>query len=269
LERKFKIVKKFFLLILCGFLYCGCAQESALSPDLDDDEDIADYDPLEPVNRVVFEFNGYVDGLVLKPLANVYRDALPTQVQDGVHNALKNLWSPVTVVNCILQLKPVEALETTLRFVINTIFGLLGIFDVATEMGIPVHDEDLGKTLAVWGAAEGPYLVLPILGPSNLRDTAGIIGDYFVDPYNYLARHQWGDKYMQIRFAAWAISLRARHEDTISSIEKTSFDHYATVRSMAQQYRRAKVNKSVQRDYVEVDTSTEAEDDGTKYFFTA
>ncbi|MEM7194512.1 MAG: VacJ family lipoprotein [Pseudomonadota bacterium] len=152
---------QFFLLI--GVLALGgCATTSP------------DNDPYEGVNRKIMDFNLSSDRYVLKPIAKTY-DKLPNPVKNGVGNFFSNLLEPYTILNDLLQGKFRKAGRDTGRFVINTTIGLLGLSDPATEMGLEKQREDFGQTLAVWGVPSGPYLVLPIFGPSNLRDTVGLI----------------------------------------------------------------------------------------------
>ena len=130
-------------------------------------------DPLESFNRQVFEFNEGLDKVVLKPLAEVYGAVLPVPVQDCLSNGFSNLREPSNALNNLLQGKGSEAVSDVCRFAINTTIGLLGCFDVATRMGLEKHREDFGQTLGVWGVGNGPFLVLPLFGPSTIRDTAG------------------------------------------------------------------------------------------------
>ncbi len=132
-------------------------------------------DPFEKMNRGILEFNLDVDRTILKPVAKSYRTIVPTPVRKGVGNFFSNLWEPMTIVNDLLQGKVGQAGNDTLRFLINTTVGMLGIFDVASALDLPRHKEDFGQTLAVWGVHPGPYLVLPFLGPGNLRDTVGLV----------------------------------------------------------------------------------------------
>ncbi len=139
-------------------------------------------DPLEPVNRVVDKFNDKVDRFVFKPLAQGYQKVVPSPVRTGVNNVFANLNDPAIAVNNILQGKVHDGVSDGVRFVFNSTFGVLGIFDVASHLGHPKHDEDFGQTLATWGVGEGWYLVLPFTGPSNVRDAFGRIPDNLMDP---------------------------------------------------------------------------------------
>jgi ABC-type transporter lipoprotein component MlaA len=145
-------------------------------------------DPLEPVNRAVFQFNRVLDGLILEPAALMYRMATPAFVRDGVQNFLANLRTPVVLANDLLQGEFGRAEKTLGRFMLNTILGVGGLIDVGGRVGMPErHYEDFGQTLAVYGVGEGPYLMLPVLGPSNPRDAVGRVVDLLFDPLFFLA----------------------------------------------------------------------------------
>lgn len=134
-------------------------------------------DPLEPMNRAVFNFNDKVDKAVVKPAATAYQNLTPALVRRGVSNVFANISDLWSTVNNILQAKPEAATNSFFRFTTNTLWGLGGIFDIATDMGIPKHSENFGRTLGRWGLAPGPYLVLPLFGPSSVRDTVGSVVD--------------------------------------------------------------------------------------------
>ncbi len=137
-------------------------------------------DPVESLNRHVFEFNEVVDRAFLKPVAQVYRDVLPDPVRDCISNVFSNFREPSNAVNNLLQGKPVDAVSDTSRFVVNSTIGLLGCFDPARQMGLEKSNEDFGQTLGRWGAGAGPFLVVPIIGPSSVRDAIALFG---VEPY--------------------------------------------------------------------------------------
>ena len=145
----------------------GCATP----PPASDPDAVADFketnDPLEPTNRVLYAINNGLDTVILRPVALAYRNVVPEPVRTGIHNVLSNLGTPVQLGNDILEAKPRRAGDTTMRFLINTTIGVVGIFDVAKELGYPNHDNDFGMTLALWGVPEGPFLFLPVLGPSR------------------------------------------------------------------------------------------------------
>lgn len=226
---------------LALMLVAGCATP----PPAEDAAALAEFeevnDPLEPMNRAVFDFNQAVDKALLKPLAQGYRAAVPEFGRDRVRDFLNNLRAPLVFVNDLLQGEPDRAVETLMRFAFNSSFGIAGLFDIATEGGIAKHSEDLGQTFAVWGISEGPYLVLPILGPSNPRDALGIAGEAVADPFNI-----WWDN----AGAEWAIWTRAgiggvdKREgllDTLDDVEKSSIDYYSALRSLYRQRREAEI----------------------------
>jgi len=192
-------------------------------------------DPLEPMNRAVFEFNRVADKIILKPVATVYHNAVPTFAQDMIRNFLDNLKQPLNIANALLQGNPDRAGQAFGRFTGNTIIGLGGVFDVMTNL--PKVEEDFGQTLAVWGLGEGPYLMLPILGPSNPRDTAGLVVDAVADPLNWYARTHDLDWVAPTRFIVSGIDFRSRNLQTMDDIEANALDFYATVRSLARQRR--------------------------------
>ncbi|MGK0247726.1 MAG: phospholipid-binding lipoprotein MlaA [Oleispira sp.] len=134
-------------------------------------------DPWEGFNRSVFEFNETLDIYVAKPVAQVYQTITPQFLDTGITNFFSNLEDVLIVANDIFQLKPIQALSDTGRFLINSTIGLFGFFDVASHIGLMKHNEDLGQTLGYWGVGAGPYLMLPFWGPSNVRDTFGLVGD--------------------------------------------------------------------------------------------
>lgn len=140
-------------------------------------------DPLEPFNRAMYAFNDDLDRAIIKPVAGWYHDYVPVPIRRSIGNFFRNLLEPTTVINDLLQGKFEQALSDTGRFVANTTFGILGLFDVATPLGMERHVEDFGQTFAVWGIGSGPYIVLPFIGPSNLRDAIGLVPYYYgTDP---------------------------------------------------------------------------------------
>jgi phospholipid-binding lipoprotein MlaA len=144
-------------------------------------------DPWEGVNRKVFVFNEKLDAWVLKPVAQGYDAAAPLPVRTGVSNVFGNVEDIWIGLNNLLQGKPVEALSDLGRFTINSTLGILGVFDVATELGLEKHEEDFGQTLGVWGVGDGPYVMLPFFGPRTLRDTGGLVVDTFASPLGYIS----------------------------------------------------------------------------------
>jgi phospholipid-binding lipoprotein MlaA len=198
-------------------------------------------DPFEETNRAIFGFNQAVDHAVLVPVAKTYRTVLPPPMQQSIHDFLQNLNGPVIFANDVLQGQFELAGNTLVRLAINTTVGVGGMFDVAKVVGIPHHSNDLGITLATWGFAEGPYVMVPVLGPSNPRDLVGQVGDSFADPGDYVAvQHHllWA---AIARTAVSGIDVRSRNIENLADIEKTALDYYATIRSLYRQRRAAQI----------------------------
>src|SRR5690349_9104818 len=143
-------------------------------------------DPLEPLNRGIYKFNDVADHLIIKPAAEIYRDVVPAVVRTGVSNFFSNINDVIVALNSLLQGKVTQAGLDVSRIVVNTTVGVLGIFDVATDLGLEKHNEDFGQTLGYWGIGSGPYFVLPFLGPSSARDSVGLLADWKTDPKTYV-----------------------------------------------------------------------------------
>lgn len=194
------------------------------------------HDPLEPVNRVVFAFNEALDIIVLRPVSLVYRTVVPQPIRVGVENALYNFASPVIFANDLLQGRPDKAKTTFIRFMVNSTAGVGGFVDAAQAAGLPRHTEDFGQTLGVWGAGPGPYLVLPILGPSNVRDSVGLAADTFMHPATWL---MWDLSFVEriSPLLAYTVSSHEALMDEAAALRKTSPDFYASVRDIYAQKR--------------------------------
>jgi len=228
------VIRRLAAAALAALALSGCATQRAPSP----------LDPFEPVNRAVFEFNDNADKFVFKPVAEGYRAVLPDVVRTGVRNFFSNLRDPWIALNQLMQGKVELALSDGWRFIVNSTFGMAGLMDVATDMRLPKHNEDFGQTLAVWGVETGPYLVIPIWGPSNVRDGVGLIAD----AYTYLPWWipEWADWSHRV---AWQNSLtaldfvnvRANLLDTTDLLEQAALDRYAFVRDAFFQRRRSLV----------------------------
>jgi phospholipid-binding lipoprotein MlaA len=226
-------------LVAVGLTIAGCAAPGA--PGTAQTAATEDFnDPYEDTNRSVFGFNQAVDRNVLVPVAEAYR-TLPSPVRQAVHNFLTNLDGPVVFANDVLQGQIGLAGNTIVRLALNTTLGIAGMFDIATQAGIPYHSNDLGVTLATWGFVEGPYIIVPVLGPSNPRDIVGKVGDGFADPGNYVA----GEHHLLLaviaRSATSGIDERSRNIESLADIERTALDYYATIRSLYRQRRQAQI----------------------------
>ncbi len=198
------------------------------------------FDPLEPVNRAIFSFNNFADKIILEPAAKGYKK-LPAPVQSGIGNFLNNLKLPLVVVNQLLQGQGKNAAESSGRFIVNTTAGLFGLIDVAEKIGLEQTQEDFGQTLATWGVGDGFYIVLPIFGPSNVRDTAGMILTYTTDPINAYAVREGEAWLLPLRTATNAIDQRSKIIDEVNALRNNSIDYYAAVRSSYYQNRKAAV----------------------------
>jgi phospholipid-binding lipoprotein MlaA len=199
-------------------------------------------DPIEPVNRAIFDFNMFLDGLIIEPLAGLYRVLLPQEARDSVRNFLRNLSTPVTLANDLMQGEMDRAGNTVARFMVNTSIGVGGLFDIAEKQGYPYHSEDFGQTLAVHGVDDGFYLMLPILGPSTLRDTGGRVVDMFLDPMTYVADNNDWDGFGIARATVSGIDARSRNIETLRELRRDSVDFYARIRSLYYQTRREEIS---------------------------
>ena len=198
------------------------------------------YDPLEGFNRAIFKFNDVADRIILEPVARGYRK-LPSPMQSGISNFLSNLRMPLVIVNQLLQGQVQNSAESTGRFVVNTTAGVVGLFDVAENIGLEEKDEDYGQTLATWGVGDGFYVVLPIFGPSNLRDTAGLLLTAATDPVNAYAVTEGEGWVVPIRTTINAIDRRSKIIDEVNALRNNSIDYYAAVRSSYYQNRKAAI----------------------------
>lgn len=194
-------------------------------------------DPLEPLNRGVFAFNDTVDKYALKPVATAYKKVLPSFVQTGVHNFFGNLTDAWSGVNNLLQGKGQAGMQDFTRFAMNSTFGLVGVIDIASQAGLPKHNEDLGQTLGYWGVPAGPYLVLPILGSSTLRDTAALPGDWYGD----LWTHKRPVNVRNTGTVIKAVDLRATYLDASDLVEGAALDRYEFIRDGYLQRRQGQV----------------------------
>ncbi len=229
---------------LVGTLSTAAFAEEATAPRQQAQQSSDISDPFEYVNRGIFEVNIFLDEIALKPLAAWY-GVLPDRAREGTHNFLANLKTPWVAVNDAAQGEGSRFGTSVARFFINTLLGFFGTFDPAAHMGLPAHDEDAGQTFAVWGAGEGPYIMLPVFGPSNMRDTLGFAVDSFLDPVNFAASRS--DKLDWAPFARGAltgIDARQRNAQTIEDLKRSSTDYYATIRRVYTERRRAAIRNA-------------------------
>lgn len=193
-------------------------------------------DPYENFNRTMFRLNHALDKFIALPIAHIYDTAIPKWGRDRVGNVLQNLSTPLTFINDTLQGNQDNASFVSFwRFIINSSFGIFGLFDIASNIGLPLHKKDFGQTMASYGLSEGNYLMLPILGPSTSRDFTGTIIDFMIDPVNHLMTN----RQIQAKYIANTINLRSERKQLFKDIEKNSLDPYSNTRSMYIQYRRS------------------------------
>lgn len=210
-----------------------------LQKDLNSPPDYEDSDPLEDLNRGIFWFNEFIDMILIDPLSLMYKDLIPECVRTRIGYALRNLSEPIVFANNLLQ-GDLEGARTTLgRFVVNSTAGVGGLFDVSTDLDLPYKRQDFGLTLASWGVDDGIYLVIPILGPSNMRDAFGRIGDYAFDPINWLAYCNDEAAYSYGRTAAQILDAKTDNIDLIDNLRENSLDFYAAIRSWYTERRKA------------------------------
>lgn len=200
------------------------------------------YDPWENMNRSIFSFNEGLDKYLMQPVARTYDDALPRPVRNGITNFFDNLRYPQYLVSDLVQLKFSQAAKHTARFVTNTVFGLAGIFDVATEFGLKKHNEDFGLALAYNGVPSGPYLILPVVGPSNVRDSVGFVVDRFLNPMYWVGYIDEWDNNTQLAVSIGAsvleaVNTRANLLEAIDAARDSSLDYYLFMQSSYSQIR--------------------------------
>ena len=215
------------LVMVACLVLVGCATSPMANPK----------DPWEPMNRKVASFNDTIDDKVLKPVATGYRNVVPDLIQTGVRNVFNNFADMWSTVNNLLQLKPTNTVESLGRVIVNTVFGIYGIFDVATYIKLERHPEDFGQTLGHWGVPNGPYLVLPLLGPSTLRDGASLPVDFAVSPTKLIGDIPTRNKVFALRL----VSKRAELLKSGNMLEQASIDKYSFTRDAYLQYRRSQI----------------------------
>lgn len=228
-------------------------------------------DPLEPLNRIFFALNRVIDTIILKPVAVIYDTVLPTPVQNGIGNFIQNLASPIYFLNHALQGNPEAAAKTALRFFMNTTMGLGGILDAGTELGYPETPTGFADTLGVWGVDTGPYLMLPIIGPSSFRGASGFAGDYYSNPFSYIfakKRPHYKRRWMLYTLTATeTVHNRSKVIAPLDDLEKNSADYYASIRSIhlqQQQYKVAQLKAAKNKSIDATVTADQAVDGGKK-----
>jgi phospholipid-binding lipoprotein MlaA len=234
-EKEFVVLLPRLLLGSFLIVLAGCAA----TPPANDPAAVADAqeqnDPLEPTNRFFYAINDGLDTYVLRPVAVAYHQ-VPSAVRTPIHNVLSNLGTPAGFANEVLQAHSRRAGTMMMRFVLNSTAGVGGLFDVASGLGYPDHDTDFGLTLSVWGVGDGPFLFLPVLGPSNPRDATGFAGQFGLDPLTY-ASFGGSATLGGVRAGLSAVDTRERLLDQIDQIKKGALDPYATFRSLYTQHR--------------------------------
>lgn len=223
-------------LVVAAALLAGCASKPA--PQTGES-----YDPFEPVNRQIFAFNEKVDELVIAPASELYRAAVPSPIRDSVRAFLRHLSSPVILANDILQGDIQAAGKTTARFFLNSM--TLGLVDLATLSGLPHNEEDFGQTLGVYLVRPGPYVVLPLLGPSSIRDVIGLVVDRFIDPLaspvDIFDSELVATRFSLARGMTGAVDFRTLNSQQIDGLRRDSLDYYAAVRTIYLQRRQSEV----------------------------
>ena len=214
--------------VLVSMFGCATASSQASNP----------IDPFEPLNRSVFRFNEGVDRAVFRPVATAYRDTLPLMVRTGVGNFFGNLGDVWSLANNVMQLKLQNSAETFMRLNVNTIFGLGGLLDIATEAGIERHREDFGQTLGYWGVPAGPYVVLPLLGPSTVRDTVALPVDHYGDLLSIV--HDAGAR--NGLYGLKIVDERANFLRAGQMLDEMALDKYSFTRDAFMQRRQSEVS---------------------------
>jgi len=224
------------IILTVSFAFLALAL-TACSSNYDDSATPGMTDPFENVNRAVFKFNEVVDDAVINPVIDGYRYVVPRPARTGVSNFLDNLQSPVYLFNHVLQGDAQGAARVTLRAIVNTMVGFGGVFDFAGAEGYEHAPEDFGQTLGVWGVDHGPYIVVPILGPSSARDYAGYFIDSFADPLRWYAFNVGEEHLYYTKTGARYLELRNSLKDNLEELQASSIDYYASVRSSYYQVR--------------------------------
>ena len=233
-------------LIFISFNVYGAASDEVNTDSKDFETTVAEdeiYDPIEPFNRAMFGFNNMADKIILEPAAKGYKK-LPSPLQSGIGNFFNNIKLPLVALNQLLQGQGKNAAQSTGRFFVNSTIGVFGLVDVADKIGLEQKEEDFGQTLATWGVGDGFYIVLPLFGPSNIRDTTGMVMTMMTDPVNAYAVSQGEAWIVPTRTAANAVDQRSKIIDEVNALRNNSVDYYAAVRSSYYQNRKAAIQNT-------------------------
>jgi phospholipid-binding lipoprotein MlaA len=235
-----KHVRAAFLALSCSLVLGGCA--SVPTDPAARAEFNANHDPFEPLNRRIFAFNMVLDRALIKPLAKAYRKILPEKGRDALRHLLDNLNEPLVLANTILQGRPKDAGTTVCRFVVNSTAGIGGLVDVASAHKLPRQFGDFGQTLWAWGFPDGPYIVIPVFGPSSPRNGIGTGVDSYFDPFRFAAReYDFGAPVVVGRLVVDGVDKRARNIESLDEMQRESVDFYAALRSLYRQNRAAEL----------------------------
>lgn len=233
----FAVLARLSVIALMAITLSACSTTTTST----DTAENAVYDPLESSNRFMLKVNDGIDKVALEPIARGYRKFTPEAFRVVMRNFLRNLKSPVVIGNQILQGDLEGTANSTLRMVVNTLAGFGGILDLASDGGVPYEPEDFGQTLAVWGVGHGPYFVLPLLGPSSLRDSVGTLVDSYADPVRMYLFNTDREEWHYGRVGTSVVDQREELLDVIDDLRRNSFDYYAALRSAYIQRRAALV----------------------------
>ena len=230
-------VSQVLKMILLSYLLVGCTCLKEMDTNITDQND-----PLEPMNRAVFSFNDTMDTYLMRPIADGYRWLVPKFIRNSISNVFETLSQPAHFANALLQGQFKDAGSVLGRTGVNLTFGLFGLFDVASEMGIPDPQNDFGQTLAKWGwETGGPFVMLPLLGPSNVRDTIGMGVDATADVYYWHFKHE--EPMIYGEYAVDGLQTREKMLDLMDNMKNSSTDYYAAMRTMYSQNRQKKINQ--------------------------
>lgn len=235
-SQKKRIISGLFLAVTASMLVAACSGSKQTDSEI--------YDPIEGVNRTILKINDAADKVILEPVAKGYRAVTPEAGRTIVRNFLRNLNSPIIIGNELLQGDLKGAGNATARVIINTLAGFGGILDLATEGGIEHQPEDFGQTLAKWGVGDGMYVMLPLLGPSTLRDATGRLVDGYADPLRIYLFNIDEEHLHYTRVGSNVVSQREDLIEVIDDLRKNSFDYYAAIRSAYHQKRQSLINDS-------------------------